>query len=116
MKTMELPKEIEDVIFRYKHELEFAASLKMIRDLHAYGVKCADERINVMWFEWGIFSPRFGLLPEKFAPGGSMHRRMQLEWYKNIWRGVRIGELDQRINLLEQRSKFQNRSGSTNSI
>jgi hypothetical protein len=81
-----LGQDVEDLIFRLKHEIEFAPTLHLIKELHACAIGHVNFLVDEMWCDWGAYGDPEKY--EKYAPGGRLNKLLCLEWYKGFLRNL----------------------------
>ena len=79
-----LGEDVEGLIFRLKHEIEFAPTLRLIKKLYTCAMDRVELNFVVLWRKWGLYSDPVKY--KMYAPGGRMHKLMCLEWYKEFLR------------------------------
>ena len=76
-----LPEDLLDIVYRYRHELAFAPTLRRIEQLYAEHKAEIDELVKNMWEEWVFLDNIRALQPRIYAPGGVHHQEYLSKWY-----------------------------------
>ena len=76
-----LPEDLLDIIWRYRHELTFAPTLRKIENMYAEHKAEVDRVVHQMWDEWVFLHNARVFQPEIYAPGGEHHQMYLTKWF-----------------------------------
>ena len=90
-----------DIVFRYKHELALRASLEKIKQKYARHKEEVDRAMDQMWADWNVIGSTRAMYPERYAPGGKLHKEFLSRWHhlRLTLRRVPPGERDRFFEL-----------------
>ena len=77
-----LPKDLQDIVWDYKHHLEFSPTLRTIEQIFAKHKAEVDLYVVDAWEEWNLLQNPKMFMPGRYAPGGTRHHEYLWTWFK----------------------------------